>query len=182
MPGLLEIPHRIVDDPKQTLNNERLKGWADGINDEATSLDARLDTAETDINAAEVDIASLEAADIALDTRLDALEAYEGYQVIGQPGKPAFQGTWANYDITSYRAASYWKDRNIVYMTGLVKGGAMPSVIFYLPSGYRPNLAEFHPVATNTGYGSLVVGADGAVTAISGGTGWFSLSGIVFRA
>jgi hypothetical protein len=60
MPGLLEIPHRIVDDPKQTLNNERLRAWAGDIN--VDDLNARLTAAEADINTAEANIATNAAA------------------------------------------------------------------------------------------------------------------------
>ena len=155
----LEIPHSRVADDKQTQNLDRLKPWADGVDE---------------------DIAALEAADAALDSRVDALEDYDSYHVIGQPGQPAFENSWVNYDITSYQAASFWKDRNMVHIAGLVKSGSSFTV-FTLPSGYRPPFAEFFPAATDTGYGSVVVGADGHVSLISGGTGWASLSPISFR-
>ena len=144
----LEIPHPRVADDKQTQNLDRLKPWADGVDE---------------------DIAALEAADAALDSRVDALEDYDSYHVIGQPGQPAFENSWVNYDITSYQAASFWKDRNMVHIAGLVKSGSSFTV-FTLPSGYRPPFAEFFPAATDTGYGSVVVGADGHVSLISGGT------------
>ena len=47
----LEIPHIRVADDKQTQNLDRLKPWADGVDDTAEGLGTRLTTAEGDIVA-----------------------------------------------------------------------------------------------------------------------------------
>ena len=61
---------------------------------------------------------------------------------VGTVGEPAFQNSWVSYDGAAGptgRAAAFWKDPfGVVRLSGVVRAGASPSVVFNLPPGYRP--------------------------------------------
>lgn len=97
--------------------------------------------------------------------------------VVGAANEPAFQGTWVNFDITSFRGARFWKDgMDIVHVEGLVKSGAVPGTIFILPAGYRPGGALVFPTDTNSGHGRVDVAATGNIVAQSGGATYFAIN------
>jgi hypothetical protein len=68
----------------------------------------------------------------------------EGWHYIGDPGEPAFQNGWSNYDVGSHdgavwQHAAYAIDtNNVVHLRGLVKDGTVGATIFTLPSNYCP--------------------------------------------
>lgn len=101
--------------------------------------------------------------------------------VVAATGQPAFENSWVNFD-TTFQAARFWKDVvGIVYVEGLVKSGAIPTTIFTLPAGYRPDKAHVFSALSNNAVGRVDVGPDGKVVAQVGNTAWISLSGISFR-
>ena len=93
------------------------------------------------------------------------------------------EGDWVNHGGT-YNDAGYFKDsQGIVHLKGLLKGGKVEVTIFTLPSGYRPEARQLHPVYTHQGFiGRLDIFMDGRVFLTDGMSGFLSLDGITFRA
>lgn len=91
---------------------------------------------------------------------------------------PTLLNSWANTG-GAYQVAGYWKDTDgNVHLRGRVTGGAFPSVIFTLPTGYLPEATGSFTVPT----GAVVdVAANGNVSAISGTT-YVALDGVIVRA
>ena len=95
------------------------------------------------------------------------------------------QNGWANYG-GGYESASYWiDDCGVVHLAGLIKSGttSAETVIFTLPTGYRPQASEkFFCVSANA-ICVIDVYSSGAVAIKTGANAtWLSLSGISFRA
>ena len=79
---------------------------------------------------------------------------------------------------------SYKDDVGRVWMEGacFATVGSTRGVMFYLPSGQRPNVTRYFLVPTSASVlGSISIGTDGAVTAISGEVTFVGLDGISFR-
>lgn len=113
------------------------------------------------------------------------LPAVEARNYVGDTGRPAFSGAWANYNTATHESAGYYKDPlGRVHLLGVVKSGVAGTAIFTLPSGYRPKLKEMFAVITGgpDAIGRIDVGSDGIVTHVSGSTGYVQISGISFRA
>ena len=90
---------------------------------------------------------------------------------------------WTNYDTGAYIAAGYTKSADgFVHLRGMIKGGTAGQVFATLPVGCRPLNKELFNIITSTGLGRLDIGSNGYCQHYSGGTGWVSLSGIVFKA
>jgi hypothetical protein len=70
----------------------------------------------------------------------------DGWIVVGDPGAPAFQNSWAS--LAGQFPVAFRRVGNMVFLRGFLNAGTSPSVAFTLPSGYRP--------ATNYGVGVLV--------------------------
>lgn len=107
--------------------------------------------------------------------------------VIGDPGEPTFENSWTNYDTSVWGSAAFWKEGHTVHLFGLVSrtGTAAASVIFTLPTGYRPTSNGMFAVATGESgqFGRVHVITDGTVHWVQGGTteqDYTSLSGISF--
>lgn len=71
------------------------------------------------------------------------LAAVEAFRAVGDPGQPAFTGTWSNFG-GGYTPASFWKDESsgLVHLRGLVKSTGTDVNVFTLPVGYRPAINE----------------------------------------
>lgn len=108
----------------------------------------------------------------------------EPWHRVGDPGEPAFQSSWVNYD--SNRPAAFFKDpHGIVHCKGLVKSGATGSVVFALPPGYRHDQADnIHlPCVSNQAFGYWQISpTTGTVTLAVGSGSWADLGSIRFRA
>ncbi|KEZ51329.1 phage tail spike protein [Metabacillus indicus] len=90
---------------------------------------------------------------------------------------------WSNYNTTSHIGAGYTKSADgFVHLRGMIKGGAVGNVFATLPAGCRPLNDEPIAVLTSGGVGRLDVKPNGYLQFMSGGTGWVSLSGVVFKA
>ena len=98
---------------------------------------------------------------------------------------PTLLNSWQNYG-TSYESAVYWKDKcNVVHLGGMVKGGTVTdgTVIFALPSGYRPRSPEKFITVSVNAICILDIYTNGNVTIRAGANAsWLSLSGISFIA
>lgn len=104
----------------------------------------------------------------------------EAVRYVGAAGEPAFQNGWTNFG-APFGTAGYYKHEGRVYLTGLVKGGAL-ATIFTLPAGYRPAASHLFPLSDATNPGVRVdVAADGTVTHMSGGNTYIALDSISFR-
>lgn len=109
--------------------------------------------------------------------------APEVWHAIGGTGEPAFTNSWVNFGGTEQTAAFY-KDRERVYLRGLIKSGTLNSVAFTLPVGYRPTATETFPIKVGgNAIGVCIITAAGAVSIyVLGGTNAeATLSGISFR-
>jgi N-acetylneuraminic acid mutarotase len=100
---------------------------------------------------------------------------------------PSLQNSWANYSTipNTYEPAGYYKDKmDRVHLKGLIAGGstATETVLFTLPSGYRPTKRLLFTVATGSGSGRMDIRPNGEVLFVSGANSFFSLDGISFRA
>lgn len=102
---------------------------------------------------------------------------------------PSLAPNWSDYG-SNFTPIGYYKDGiGVVHLRGLVKGGKINSLIFKLPSGYRPenkqmyNVITYDKVRNNTHKaGRIDIHSNGNVMFIAGGDSWVSLSVISFLA
>ena len=88
---------------------------------------------------------------------------------------PALLNSWANYG-APFDPTGYQKVGRVVYLRGLVSGGASGSVIFTLPAGYRPGSQLILPAITNPNtIGRMDVFTNGNVQCNVGSTAFFSV-------
>ena len=98
---------------------------------------------------------------------------------------PTLLNGWVNYgnDGTDYQTARFRKVLGgLVVTEGLVKNGAIGSVIFNYPPGYRPALTTIILAGGNTRNGTRldVRGSDGAVFTQTGTNGWIGLNFVFY--
>lgn len=110
---------------------------------------------------------------------------------IGDTGQPAFQNGWVNYSNGSdgNPNAGFWRSKSgIVYLRGLCKSGAVGTIIFTLPVGFRPGIfagvTTHYRFAVNSSnlFGAVRVTSIGDVFIDVASTTWIDLAGIQFRA
>jgi hypothetical protein len=101
---------------------------------------------------------------------------------------PTLQNYWVHWG-TGASVPGYYKDSlGNVHLRGLLRSGTIGQAMFTLPAGYRPEFRMVFPaVSATTGSAALTltradVATDGQVIAVAGGTEYFSLDGITFRA
>lgn len=95
---------------------------------------------------------------------------------------PTLLNSWDNYDTATYAGAGYRKSAaGQVYLRGLLKTGALGTVMFTLPAGYRP-AKDLHLVIAifNGAVGDIQVKANGDVYAYGTNATWTSLSNLSF--
>jgi hypothetical protein len=114
----------------------------------------------------------------------DSIPPAEPIHLIGAPGQPDFHGGAVNEPPSP--PAGFYKDAfGIVHLEGQVKAGTS-SVLFVLPSGYRPasGIVQFFEQTKEAGV--LIHGSPGAETEAGAvtitGSPDVLLSGITFRA
>lgn len=97
---------------------------------------------------------------------------------------PAMLDNWVRYLETHESLAFIKSYDNTVFLKGTIAGGTVGATarVFILPKGYRPSYKMVFLAVTNTGIGQVDIEATGEVRPVTGGTTWFSLSGIAFRA
>lgn len=89
---------------------------------------------------------------------------------------------WVNYGGV-WMTANYWKDSDgVVHLSGLIKSGVLATVALNLPVGYRPSTRCMFGTTSDTGYTRVDVDINGDVIPQAGGTTYFSLDGISFKA
>jgi len=98
---------------------------------------------------------------------------------------PTLLNSWVNYGSGS-NPAGYFKDKQgIVHLRGLVANG-VGTTIFTLPVGFRPTYVEFKSTVASAGgagtFAVYVIYANGNIDWSSGGTTWFSLDEMTFKA
>lgn len=119
-----------------------------------------------------------------VNVKLNQLQipSVENIHYLGATNEIAFAGTWVPYT-AGYEDPGYYKDPfGRVLLSGMAKNGTSGTVIFNLPSGYRPKARIIFVVITDTGIGRVDVLGTGDVQHVSGGTGFVPLNGISFRA
>jgi hypothetical protein len=87
---------------------------------------------------------------------------------------PSLLNSWTNY-AGGYNNAGYRKVGTVVFIRGLVTGGALGTVVFTLPTGHRPSGRIILATQSNSALGRLDIAADGSVYAQAGTAGWFSI-------
>jgi hypothetical protein len=97
---------------------------------------------------------------------------------------PTLTNGWLNYG--TYAVAGYHRDKNgYVHLKGLLKSGTNTTTAFTLPAGYRPAERRLFAAMCNAGASQIMgyvdILTDGQVV-LSGGTTWFAIDGITFRA
>jgi hypothetical protein len=122
------------------------------------------------------DTASNTAAIAALTGRVTALEtatAKTAWTAV------TFQNSWVN-NVSGVETVAYRKIGDIVTLRGMAMTGAVPSVVFTLPVGYRSPLQLRFPINSNGAYGQCRVMPDGTVIAQAGASAGFNFDGVSF--
>jgi hypothetical protein len=102
------------------------------------------------------------------------------WHFVGNTGEPAFVNGWVNYG-SGYGNASFRKfPDGKVKCAGLIRAGTIPSTIFTLPPGYRPNQNQIYGSASNDVFGEMRVNTDGTVATSISNNGWVTLDDIEF--
>jgi len=104
---------------------------------------------------------------------------------VGMFGEVAFNTGWQNYTGSAgFQTLQYRKNAfGRVELRGLVeRASGVATTIFTLPVGYRPAVGEIYAAVGSTGAGRVDIQADGQVIYNSGGTTYFSVSGVTFEA
>ncbi len=105
--------------------------------------------------------------------------AVEDVHIVNEPGEPSFQNSWVNF--YTGELARFYRDRNRVYLAGLVRLGTVGSTIFTLPVGYRITEYARLSVASNNAYGQILINPLGNVILEVGSNVWVDLSSVSFR-
>lgn len=94
---------------------------------------------------------------------------------------PTFTNSWTNYG-GDYAPAGYYKDKDRVFLQGLIKGGTVGASAFTLPTGYRPSKRKIFTVNSSNSFGRVDILSNGNVF-IDGmcSNAYVSLEGISFR-
>jgi hypothetical protein len=88
----------------------------------------------------------------------------EVWHYIGDPGEPAFENGWSNYDTNPthtdavYQHVAYMKDKNgVVHIRGLADGGTVGTAMFELSYTYCPWFFHAFPVISNNAFARVTV-------------------------
>ena len=107
-------------------------------------------------------------------------------QDIGQIGEAftasglSFGTGWGNYG-GSTGSVKYKKVGDLVFLRGMAaRTSGSGTTIATLPVGYRPSATYYFGTTSNSGASSCYINSSGQIIHNSGGTTWFSLSGIFF--
>jgi len=132
------------------------------------------------INPNEVAISAAQPTDPAVELWLDPAGTWanefatKAYVDGGGWITPTLLNSWVDYGGT-YAGVGYQKVGRVVYMKGLVTGGAAGTVIFNLPAGYRPSSQMLMLTAVNATppAGRIDVYTNGNL--LAGTAGWVSI-------
>jgi hypothetical protein len=90
-----------------------------------------------------------------------------------------FQNSWRNYG-SGFQPCQYRLNGDNVELRGLMLGGAIPSIAFNLPPGFRPLQHLMAPIWTSGTPAGVQIDTSGGVQILSGSTGYSSLDGLRF--
>jgi hypothetical protein len=94
---------------------------------------------------------------------------------------PALLNGWTNFGEGHETVASY-RDRNRVFLRGLIANGAVGSTAVILPVGRRPAVTQVFVVISGDAVGRVDITPNGAVTPLApSSNAWVSLAGLSFR-
>lgn len=94
---------------------------------------------------------------------------------------PTFTNGWSNYSY-DYDSAGYYKDKDRVFLQGVIRGGSVGSSAFTLPTGYRPTKRKMFIVISNNYIGRVDILNNGNVYIDSMcSNSYVSLDNISFR-
>lgn len=92
---------------------------------------------------------------------------------------PTFLNGWQNYETSSWNGAAYRKDNNgFVHLRGLIRNGALGTIAFNLPAGFRPPKEVILIAASYQTFCIVTVGSTGNVTIGAYGTGSSSFTSL----
>lgn len=95
---------------------------------------------------------------------------------------PTLQGAWVNFGGAEDNAA-FWRDSSgNAQLRGVIMSGAIPSLAFTLPVGFRPGGTRRFPLVSNGAFGYITVAANGQVTVSAGNNTYVDLAAVQFRA
>ena len=115
----------------------------------------------------------------------------EGWNYVGDPGKPAFQNGWDNFNgpglphnqVTNQHAAFRKDPLGVIHLGGLVAGGTIGQPIFTLPVSHCPFFTKVIPAISNNAFSRITVNrisSGCAVFANFGSSAWVSLEGVSY--
>jgi hypothetical protein len=109
----------------------------------------------------------------------------EAIRLVGTPGNPAFEGTFANSNQGA--SAGFFKDQfGIVHLQGDLNPPNFSTTIFTLPPGYRPDqngaTGPQFIVRADGAAGVIDVRSSGEVRALQSYDNSLSINGVTFRA
>lgn len=91
-----------------------------------------------------------------------------------------FQNAWANVG-AGFQNMEYKKVGSRVYLRGTIKTGAIGSIAFTLPAGFRPPASLQFPAPSSNAYGQITIASTGTVTVNVGNTAGVSVN-VTFEA
>lgn len=113
----------------------------------------------------------------------------QDFRAVGTTGNPAFQNSWTNFGNPEAAASFVRAPDGWVRLHGTVKVATnpltLPSVIFQLPPGYRPEATCLFATISNNLLARVEVDSAGIVSAIaptSNAAPWVSLETLTFKA
>lgn len=117
----------------------------------------------------------------------------EGWNYVGDPSKPPFENSWANFNgaglphnnVTNQHAAYRKDSMGVIHLAGLVAGGTITLPIFTLPATHCPHFTKIFPSISNNAFSRITVNrldSGCAVFANFGSNAWVSLEGVTFLA
>lgn len=126
-----------------------------------------------------ISIASFEDLPISSSSGKITLQDSETWHEVGSAGEPVFQNGWTNYGGDLAILAFRKLPTGEIHIKGVVKGGSANSVIFTLPSNYRPSERRIFPIDIAYGaHGRLTIRTNGEVLLESSGSSQTTYSSI----
>jgi hypothetical protein len=93
----------------------------------------------------------------------------------------SYTNSWV--DVGGNYPFGYMKDPlGFVHFKGAIKNGTIGLSCFTLPEGYRPGIAKFFAVASNSAFGEVSISSGGVTIPAVGSNAWVSFEGITYLA
>jgi hypothetical protein len=88
---------------------------------------------------------------------------------------PVLINGWTNYG-GGWEGARYCKLGGVVHIQGLITGGVIPAIAFYMQAGYIPRWSQMFATPNNGGINRFDVNNDGSITVGGGANVWYSIT------